>query len=351
MRRHLNTVYVSTDGAWLSKDGANIVVVADDREIGRVPIHNIGGVVCLGRVGVSPPLMGHCAELGVSISFLNEYGKFLARVEGPQSGNVLLRRRQYRAADDPAAAAPIARAFVVGKAANQRTVLRRALRDHGDGLTDAARAALDDAQRRLSDAARLAAAAADIDAARGYEGAAAAAYFGAFDHLIRRDDDAFRFVGRNRRPPRDPVNALLSFLYAMVGHDCRSALETVGLDPQVGFLHRDRPGRAGLALDLMEEFRPILADRVVLSLINRRQLGPADFEVQEGGGGVGGAVFLRDDARKTVLAAYQERKREEIIHPFLEEKVAIGLLPHIQAQLLARHLRGDLTGYPPFLWK
>lgn len=348
MRRHLNTVYVSTEGAWLSKDGANIVATADDKEIGRVPAHNIGGVVCLGRVGMSPPLMGYCAELGVSVSFLNEYGKFLARVEGPQSGNVLLRRRQYRAADDPAAGLPIVRAFVAGKAANQRAVLRRALRDHGDAMSAEAAAALDDAQRRLSDAARMAAEAADIDAARGYEGAAGAAYFGVFGRLIR--SDAFRFAGRNRRPPRDPVNALLSFLYAMLGHDCRAALETVGLDPQVGFLHRDRPGRAGLALDLMEEFRPILVDRVVLSLINRRQLTPEDFDAQEGGT-EGGAVTLRDDARKAVLAAYQERKRDEILHPFLEEKVTLGLAPHIQAQLLARHLRGDLDGYPPFLWK
>jgi CRISP-associated protein Cas1 len=346
MRRHLNTVFVSTEGAWLRKDGANIVVEADDKEIGRVPVHNIGGVVCLGRVGMSPPLMGFCAEEGVSVSFLNEYGKFLARVEGPQSGNVLLRRRQYRAVDDPAAALPVVRAVVAGKAANQRAVLRRGLRDHGDSMTEDARAAVDDAQRRLSDAARLAAASDDADQARGHEGAAAAAYFGVFDHLVRRDEPALRFNGRSRRPPLDAVNALLSFLYAMVGHDCRSALETVGLDPQVGFLHRDRSGRAGLALDLMEEFRPILADRVALTLLNRRQVGPDDFNFLDGG-----AVLLKDDARKTVLTAYQERKREEILHPFLEEKVTVGLLAHVQAQLLARHLRGDLDGYPPFLWK
>lgn len=346
MRQHLNTVFVSTEGAWLSKDGANIVVEVDGAAVGRVPIHQIGGVVCFGRVGMSSPLMGHLAENGVAVSFLTEHGKFLARVEGAQSGNVLLRRRQYQAVDEPATATAVVRAIVAAKIANQRAVIRRALRDHGAGETGATTGALDDAARRLSDAARLAASAADIDAARGYEGTAGAAYFGVFDHLIRVDDDAFRFRGRNRRPPLDPVNALLSFLYAIVGHDCRGALETVGLDPQVGFLHRDRPGRAGLALDLMEEFRPILADRVALSLVNRRQVKADDFVTDDGG-----AVTLTDDARKRVLTAYQERKREDILHPFLDEKATIGLLPHLQARLLARHLRGDLDGYPPFLWK
>ncbi len=346
MRQHLNTLFITTDGAWLRKDGANIVVEVERSEIGRVPVHMMGGIVCFGRVGMSPPLMGHCAEAGVAVSFLSEHGKFMARVEGAISGNVLLRRRQYRIADDPAAGLVIVRAIVAAKAANQRAVLRRALRDHGAGLEDAGRMRLDDAQRRLGDVARRVAEAPDIDVARGHEGDAANAYFGAFDHLIRRDDDAFRFKGRSRRPPLDPCNALLSFLYAMVGHDCRSALESVGLDPQVGFLHRDRPGRTSLALDLMEEFRPVLADRVVLTLINRQQLGKKDFIHMEGG-----AVLLHDDARKTVLTAYQERKKDEIMHPFLNEKVSLGLIPHIQAQLLARHLRGDLDGYPPFLWK
>jgi len=346
MRRHLNTLFVTTEGAWLHKDGANIVVEVDKAEVGRVPAHLMGGVVCFGRVGVSPPLMGYCAELGIAISFLSEHGRFLARVEGPQSGNVLLRRRQYRIADDADATAVVARALIAGKAANQRTVLRRALRDHGDGMADADRARLDDAQRRLGDAARHAAAAADTDSARGHEGEAASAYFGVFNLLIQRDDPAFRFAGRSRRPPLDACNALLSFLYAMLGHDCRSALETVGLDPQVGFLHRERPGRSSLALDLMEELRPVLADRVALSLINRQQVGASDFQTIDGG-----AVMLRDDARKTVLTAYQDRKRDEITHPFLEEKVTFGLVPHIQARLLARHLRGDLDGYPPFLWK
>lgn len=346
MRRHLNTLFITTEGAWLRKDGANIVVEAEQTEIGRVPVHMMGGIVCFGRVGMSPPLMGHCAESGVSISFLSEHGKFLARVEGPCSGNVLLRRRQYRAADDPAAALPIVQAIVAAKAANQRAVLRRALRDHGTSLHETEATRLDDAQRRLGDVARRVVIAADIDEARGHEGDAANAYFGSFNHLIRNDDAAFRFGGRTRRPPLDACNALLSFLYAMVGHDCRSALESVGLDPQVGFLHRDRPGRTSLALDLMEEFRPVLADRVALTLINRGQLAPGDFNALEGG-----AVLLRDDARKTVLTAYQERKKDEITHPFLNEKVSLGLVPHIQAQLLARHLRGDLDGYPAFFWK
>ncbi|WP_029009605.1 type I-C CRISPR-associated endonuclease Cas1c [Azospirillum halopraeferens] len=346
MRRHLNTLFVTTEGSWLRKDGENIVVEVEGAERGRVPIHMMGGVVCFGRVGLSPPLMGYCAELGVAVSFLSEHGRFLARVEGPCSGNVLLRRRQYRMADDPDACLPVVRAIVAAKTANQRTVIRRALRDHGAAPDGDGRDRLEEAQRRLGDVARRAAAAAGVDEARGHEGDGAAAYFGVFDRLIRHDDPAMRFSGRSRRPPLDAPNALLSFLYAMLGHDCRSALESVGLDPQVGFLHRDRPGRAGLALDLMEEFRPVLADRVALSLINRRQVGPKDFR-RPGNG----AVLLDDDARRTVLTAYQDRKKDEIVHPFLDEKVSFGLLPFVQAQLLARHLRGDPGGYPPFVWK
>lgn len=346
MRQHLNTLFVTTEGSWLRKDGANIVVEVEGQERGRVPAHMMGGVVCFGRVGMSPALMGICAEQGIGVSFLSEHGKFIARVEGAQSGNVLLRRRQYRLADDTTASAIIAGSIVAGKVANQRTVLRRALRDHGSSMAPDQAAAIDDAQRRLSDAARLAADEPDLDRVRGLEGDAASAYFGVFDHLIRAAAPELRFRGRSRRPPLDVPNALLSFLYAILGHDCRSALEVVGLDPQVGFLHRDRAGRAGLALDMMEELRPLLADRVALSLLNRGQLTAKDFEWHDGG-----AVMLRDDARKTVLATYQERKREELLHPFLEEKVTIGLIAHIQARLLARHLRGDLDRYPPFLWK
>lgn len=346
MRRHLNTIYVTSEDAWVRKDGANIVVEVDGQERGRAPIHMIGSLVCFGHTGASPALMAACAEAGVALSFLTPNGKFLARIEGPRTGNVLLRRAQYRAADDPARAVPVVRGIVAAKAANQRTVVRRALRDHGASMDDTARAALAEADLRLGDAARRAAHTQAVDSLRGIEGEAANVYFGIFSCLLRVDDDAFRFRVRSRRPALDRINALLNFLYAMLGHDCRSALESVGLDPQVGLLHADRPGRASLALDLMEEFRPAFADRLALSLINRRQLAAHDFVLEEGG-----AVTLRDDARKAVLVAWQERKKEELRHPFLGETVTIGLVPHIQAQLLARHLRGDLDGYPPFVWK
>lgn len=346
MRRHLNTIYVTTEDAWLRKDGANIVVEVEGAERGRVPMHLLEGVVCFGRPGASPALMAACAEAGITLSFLTPNGKFLARVEGPRTGNVLLRRTQHRVADDPARAVPIVRGIVTAKAANQRTVLRRALRDHGDRLAAVPHAALTAAEARLGHVARRAAQAEDIDTLRGHEGEAAQIYFGAFDAMLQGERPDFCFGGRSRRPPLDRVNALLSFLYAMLGHDCRSALEGVGFDPQLGFFHADRPGRASLALDLMEELRPVLADRLALTLINRGQLKPRDFVVDEGG-----AVALTDDGRKTVLVAWQERKKRELRHPFLGETMPIGLVPHVQAQLLARHLRGDLDGYPPFFWK
>lgn len=344
VRRHLNTLYVTTADAWVRKDGENIVVEAGGNEIGRVPIHRIGGVVCFGHAGASPALLGHCAKKGVSVSFLTPTGRFLARVEGPVSGNVLLRRTQYRTADNPEATASLVRNIIVGKLVNQRAVLRRGIADHGNRLTDMEHQGLCDGERKLIDASRRALRSVDVDELRGIEGEAAHRYFAAFDHLITHEDPSFRFTGRSRRPPRDPVNALLSFLYVLLMHDCRSALEGVGLDPAVGFLHRDRPGRASLALDLMEELRPFLADRLVLSLVNRRQLKPRDFET-----GSTGAVSLSEDARKTVLTAWQERKKDEVIHPFLDEKTSLGLVPHLQAQLMARHLRGDLDGYPAFI--
>lgn len=346
MRRHLNTIYVTTPDAWVRKDGANIVVEVDGAERGRAPIHMIGGIVCFTRAGMSPALMAACAEAGVSVSFLAPHGRFQGRIEGPRTGNVLLRRAQYRAADDPAQAVPFARGVVAAKAANQRTVIRRALRDHGTRMGEADRAALELAEARLGGCARRTLQAGDIATLRGVEGEAANAYFSAFNALIRVDDPTLRFGGRSRRPALDRVNALLNFLYALLGHDCRSALESVGLDPQVGLLHADRPGRASLALDLIEEFRPVLADRLALSLVNRRQLTAPDFVVDEGG-----AITLTDAARRTVLEAWTERKKEELRQPFLGEAVTLGLVPHIQAQLLARHLRGDLDGYPPFLWK
>jgi CRISP-associated protein Cas1 len=346
VRRHLNTLYVTTQGAYLNKDGANVVVSIDGTERARVPIHTLGGLVGFGRVALSQPLLGFSAEEGVTISFLSEHGKFLARVEGPVSGNVLLRREQYRRSDDPAGCAAVVRSLVIGKALNQRAVIRRALRDHGERMDAVILATLEGAERRLTDIARRAERSQSADALRGLEGEAANVYFGAFDALIRAQNEDFRFAGRSRRPPLDPVNALLSFVYALLVHDVRSALETVGLDPAVGFLHRDRPGRPSLALDLMEEFRAFFADRLVLSLINRRQVSVKGFRRMENG-----ACLMTDELRKDVLVAYQERKREELRHPYLGEPTTVGLLWHLQAQLLARHLRGDLDGYPPFVWK
>lgn len=346
MRRMRNTIYVTTDDAWLRKDGANLVVEVEGAERGRAPLHMLDGVVSFGRAGASPALLAACAEAGITVSYLDPNGRFVARVEGQRSGNVLLRRAQFRVADDCARTVPIVRGIVAAKAANQRTVLRRALRDHGEAMTLEAAATLHAAEARLTDIVRRTLAVDSVDALRGLEGEAAFVYFHAFPALIRVDDPAFAFGGRSRRPPLDRINALLSFLYALLGHDCRSALEAHGLDPQVGFLHADRPGRASLALDMMEELRPVLADRLALSLVNRRQLAAADFVVEEAGG-----VRLTDEARKRVLVAWQERKRDELRHPFVDETMPLGLVAHAQAQMLARHLRGDLDGYPAFVWK
>lgn len=344
MRKQLNTLYAMTDGAWLHKDGANVVMDVEKEERARIPVHMLEGLVCFGRIGVSPQLLGYCMEQGIGVSYLTPNGRFLARVEGPVSGNVLLRRAQYRRSDDAEGCAAIVRNVLAGKIHNQRAVLARGWRDRGERLSDSA--AFQHALKRLKRIPLRLLQEHDISVFRGLEGEAAQAYFAVFDQLIAVDDEKLRFARRSRRPPRDPFNALLSFLYTLLTHDCRSALESVGLDPAVGFLHRDRPGRPSLALDLAEEFRPLLGDRIALSLINRRQLGSRDFRQMDNG-----AVSLTDDARKTVLVAYQERKREELMHTFLEEKAPIGLMPYLQAQLLARHLRGDLDGYPAFLWK
>ena len=287
--------------------------------------------------------MGFCAENQVALSFLTEYGRFLAKVQGPVSGNVLLRREQYRKADDLAFSAGVAKFILTGKITNCRTVLKRALRDHVDRINEQElRAAVMRLNRQLEFFDHEY----PLDVLRGLEGDSAHIYFNVFDHLIVAQKETFRFDERNRRPPLDNVNCLLSFIYTLVMHDVRSALETVGLDPAVGFLHRDRPGRPGLALDLMEEFRPFIADRLVLSLINLQQVQDKGFKKMDSG-----AVIMNDDTRKTVLVAYQERKHEEITHPFLGEKVMIGIIFHIQALLMARYLRGDLDGYPPFIWK
>ena len=346
MRRHLNTLYVTTETAWLHKDGENVVVKIDGAERGRVPVHLLGSIVCFGSVGASPPLLGHCAEQGVCVSFMSSNGRFLARVEGPVSGNVLLRRSQYHATDDPEMTAALSRNLVTGKILNHRTVVRRALRDHGGDTSVEARGRLNSCERRLTAAARRVTRALSTNVIRGIEGEAARAYYGVFGDLIRNDAPAFTFTRRSRRPPLDPVNALLSFLYTLLIHDCRSALEAAGLDSAVGFLHRERPGRPSLALDLMEELRPVLADRLTLSLLNRRQISACDFETA-----LSGAVRLCEDARKIVLVAYQERKKDELTHPFLKERTTLGLVPYVQANLLARQLRGDLDGYPPFLWR
>lgn len=344
MRRQLNTLYVTTDGAWLRKEGANLVMEVDREERARLPVHMLESLVCIGRVAVSPQLLSYCMEQGMSICYMTSNGRFLARVEGPVSGNVLLRREQYRRSDNPVGTAAVVRNVLVGKIYNQRAVLARGWRDHGERIGDAP--SFQHALMRLKRIPHRLLVEQDTDVLRGLEGEAAQAYFDVFNQLIRVDSPKLRFTTRNRRPPRDAFNALLSFLYTLLTHDCRSALETVGLDPAVGFLHRDRPGRPSLALDLAEELRPLLGDRLALSLINRKQLGERDFRFLDNG-----AVLLNDDARKTVLIAYQERKREEIQHTFVGEKVSIGLIPFIQSQLLARYLRGDLDAYPSFLWK
>jgi CRISP-associated protein Cas1 len=342
MKKLGNTLYVTTQGAYLAKDGEAVAVRVEDETRMRVPIHLLDGVVCFGQVGASPFALGLCGERGVGVSFLTENGRFLARMQGPVSGNVLLRREQYRAADDPARSADLARAVVAAKVANARTVLQRALRDRPDAGASALRPTIEKLSLLLGSLERCP----SVDEIRGLEGHAASLYFEVFDELIVQQRETFAFTTRSRRPPLDPVNALLSFLYALLRHEVESALEGVGLDPAVGFLHRDRPGRPSLALDLMEEFRAVLCDRLALSLINRRQLATSDFTTAETGG-----VSMSDKARKEILTAWQERKREEVLHPFLNERASIGLLFHLQAALLARFLRGDLDGYPSYFWK
>lgn len=343
MKKHLNTLYVTTQGAYLSKEGETVAVRIKNETRLQLPMHTLDGIVCFGRVSCSPYLMGACADRDVAISFLTENGRFLARVQGPVAGNVLLRREQYRRADDAGACSGVTCALLAGKLANSRTVLQRALRDHRDKI---ASDTVEQAARHLTALLKELDPQTALNVLRGIEGDAARTYFGVFDHLITIKKDAFRFNGRNRRPPLDKVNCLLSFIYTLLLHDVRSALECVGLDPAVGFLHRDRPGRPGLALDLMEEFRSYIADRLVLSLINLGRVTAKGFRSQETG-----AVLMNDDTRKKVLVAYQKRKQDEIVHPFLNEKMPVGLLFHTQALLMARYLRGDLNGYPPFVWK
>jgi CRISPR-associated protein Cas1 len=339
MRRLLNTLYVTLPEAYLSKEGETILVRQEHETRLRVPVLALEGIVCFGQVAMSPQLMAFCAERNVGVSFLSEHGRFLARIQGPVHGNVLLRREQYRRADAEADSAAIARSVLLAKVANGRTSLLRAAREHASETLDRAAVQLGESLQALESAATL-------DSLRGVEGDAAHNYFSVFDELILQQKEDFFFHERSRRPPLDNVNAVLSFLYVLLAHDVASALETVGLDPAVGFLHRDRPGRAGLALDLMEELRPVLADRLALTLINRRQVAPSGFTRSDSGG-----VTMNDATRKEVLVAWQSRKQEEILHPFLDERIPFGLVPYAQALLLARHLRGDLDAYPAFFWK
>ena len=343
MKRHLNTLFVTTQGTYLAKEGECVLVRVDGETRARIPVLSLDGIVCFGQVSYSPYLLAHCAENGVALTHLTENGRFLARMHGATTGNVLLRRTQYRWADDSERSAALASGFVVGKLHNARYVYQRAGRDLRDEAVKAELARTPVNLGRLIDRAAVAD---DLDSLRGIEGEGGAAYWHAFDNLIARRDAGFAFGGRSRRPPLDRVNCLLSFLYTILMHDVRSALETVGLDPYVGYLHRDRPGRPSLALDLMEEFRPWLVDRLVLTLINRGQLKASGFRTEETGG-----VTMSDATRKAVLTAWQQRKQETVTHPFLGEKMPVGLLWHTQSLLLARHLRGDLDGYPPLLWR
>lgn len=343
MKKLLNTLYVTSPGRYLSLDGENVVVLENDAEAARVPLHNLEGIVTFGYTGASPALMGACAERDIALSFLSPSGRFLARVSGEQRGNILLRRKQYRVADSEEESVLIARNCIVGKIYNARWVLERTLRDYPMRV---------DAERirtvitQLDGGIKAARACGTADQLRGIEGVAAAEYFSVFDEMILRRKEEFAFSGRNRRPPLDPVNAMLSFTYTLLAGMCRSALETVGLDPYAGFFHTDRPGRASLALDMMEELRAVMADRFVLSMINLGVVDGGSFIKKESG-----AVIMTDDARRSFLSQWQKKKQDVIKHPFLGEKVEWGMVPYVQAMLLARHLRGDIDEYPPFLWK
>ena len=343
MRHLLNTLFVTSEDAWLSLDGENVVVNREKQEIARFPLHNLSAILSFSYAGASPALMGKCAEMQINLAFFTPRGRFLARTSGLSGGNVLLRRSQYRAADDPVSSAVISRNMIFGKLFNSRWSVERTLRDHKLRIDQHTFSAVSETiQTLLSQVMDET----DPESLRGLEGAGANAYFSVFDDMILRNKEDFFYHGRNRRPPLDKVNALLSFAYSLLTNDCAAALEGVGLDSYVGFLHRDRSGRVSLALDLMEEHRTCLADRFVLRLINNRVISADDFETAESG-----AVLLTDSGRKKFIKSWQERKQEQIRHPYLEEKIPWGLVPYVQALLLARYLREDLDAYPPFLWK
>ena len=343
MKQLLNTLFVTSDDIYLSVEGENVLANRNQQVIARYPLHTLQTIVSFSYSGASPALMGACASHGIGLAFCTPRGRFLARISGESNGNVLLRRAQYRLADNPSTSCAVARNMIFGKISNSAASIQRTLRDHGMRV---ANCGLEESVQQLKQLLPLILEVLDMDSLRGLEGTGAAAYFQVFDHLLLNRKEDFFFHGRNRRPPLDRVNAMLSFTYSLLAHDCASALESVGLDAYVGFLHRDRPGRTSLALDLMEELRPCMADRFVLTLVNNRIVKPEDFLIQDSG-----AVLLTEDGRKKFLKAWQERKRDMLTHPFLDEKLSWGMIPYIQALLLARCLRGDLESYPPFLWK
>ena len=343
MKKLLNTLYAMSEDIYLSLDGENAVANRDKQELARYPLHTLQSIVSFSYAGLSPALMGECANRGIGVALCSPRGRFLARVCGEINGNVLLRRTQYRAADDEAESCRIARCMIFGKLYNSRWSIERTKRDHGMRVDGEA---LSNASVQIKKLLPKVLDETSPDGLRGLEGNGANTYFGVLNQLILNDKGVFSFNGRSRRPPLDPVNAMLSFAYSILAHDCASALEASGLDPYVGFLHRDRPGRMSLALDLMEELRPCMADRFVLTLINNRVMEENDFIRQESG-----AVLLNDDGRRKFFKYWQDKKREGLTHPYLGEKLQWGMVPYMQAQLLARYLRGDLDGYPPFLWK
>lgn len=343
MRKLLNTLYVTSENSYLGLDGENVVVYDDKKEIGRVPLHNLEGIVSFGYRGTSPALMGACADKNISLCYLTPQGKFLARITGKIKGNVILREQQFLSCKDETIRLRIEKNCILGKVYNARWVLERAVRDHSMQI-DAE--TVKTASLQLKSFLDYIQNAKSIDQLRGYEGEAASIYFGVFDELILQQKKDFIFQGRNKRPPLDNVNAMLSFVYTLLTNQITSALETVGLDPYVGYMHTDRPGRASLSLDLIEELRAVMADRFVLSLINKKIVNGKDFTRKENG-----AVLMDTESRKKLLSEWQNKKKEMITHPYLKEKMEWGMVPYVQAMLLARFLRGDLDGYPVFLWK
>lgn len=343
MKKLLNTLFVINPDSYLRLDGENVVVQCDEKIVGRVPLHNIEGIVTTGYTGASPALMGKCADEDITLTFLTSSGRFRCRVSGPVRGNVFLRKKQYDLSSRPDASCDIARMFITGKLYNQRWMLERFTRDHAMRVDVNLFKKI---SQEFKEAIEQIQSVDNLDSLRGIEGQMANRYFAIFDQFILQQKEDFQMYGRNRRPPLDNVNALLSFAYSLLTGDCASALETVGLDPYVGFMHQDRPGRISLALDLVEEVRGVYADRFVIQLINKKVITKDHFWKKESG-----AVLLSDDGKRKFLSAWQEKKQESLQHPFLGEKIQWGLVPYVQALLLARYLRGDLDGYPPFLWK